>query len=453
MSDPLGFLDCGFRIYLEQVLDLASRRAEQAEVFGVESLYTPVSFEANRLKFIETKETRGLALRVIAEGRVGLASSTRLDEPGQLVDEALAVARLGAPVSYQLPGAAVVSWLTLYHPDAAAWEPAAMVQAGREMIETLRRENSELLCDAHLGKSVQGVAILNSQGLVTGYQKTQVNASLTANWIRGTDILNVWEGESSLRLDLRFDRLVEQVAHKVRLAERVARVPTAQMPVIFTPKGVYSTLLAPLEGAFNGKMVLEGASPLSERLGERAFDPCLSILDDPLTEEGVESSPVDDEGVPTRPLPLVEAGVVCSFYYDLHTASLAGVEPTGHGRRGLASLPSPGLSNLVVAPGQTPFTEMLAEVRQGLLVDQTMGAWAGNTLAGEFSGNVHLGYLVESGELVGRVKDTMVSGNVFQALAHLQSVGDEAVWIGGAVRVPHLCFASLGVASKSEGET
>jgi len=149
-----------------------------------------------------------------------------------------------------------------------------------------------------------------------------------------------------------------------------------------------------------------------------------------------------------RPLPLVEAGVIRSFYYDLQTASLAGVEPTGHGRRGLGSLPSPGLSNLIFAAGETSLEEMLAEIKQGLLVDQTMGAWAGNTLAGEFSGNVHLGYLIEDGELVGRVKDTMVAGNVFQALGDVLFVGDDPVWMGGTVRVPHLCFASLGVASK-----
>jgi len=234
MSDSLDFLDQGFRTYLERVLDLASAQAGQAEVFGVESLHTPVSFEANRLKFIETKEARGVALRVIVDGRVGLVSTSRLDAPCRLVDEAVAVAGLGASVEYELPGGSDQPRLALYHQDAADWEPAAMVQAGREMIEGLREENSELLCDAHLGKTVQGVAILNSKGLAAGYRKTAVTASVGANWIRGTDVLNVWEGEASPRLGLGFERLVEQVAEKVRLAERAARAPVGQMPVIFT---------------------------------------------------------------------------------------------------------------------------------------------------------------------------------------------------------------------------
>ena len=70
-------------------------------------------------------------------------------------------------------------------------------------------------------------------------------------------------------------------------------------------------------------------------------------------------------------------------------------------------------------------------------------------MAGEFSANVHLGYRVERGELVGRVKDTMVAGNVFTALKALAAVGDEAVWIGRAIKIPHLYFSALGVASKA----
>ncbi|MGQ9594432.1 MAG: TldD/PmbA family protein [Anaerolineae bacterium] len=446
--DALEFLDRDFRAYLEQVLDLASRRADQAEVFGVQSVHTPVTFEANRLKLVETKETRGASLRVIVGGKVGLASATRLDVPQDLVEEALTVARLGGPVGYELPGPAAFPALTLYYEDAASWEPAAMVEAGRGMIAALLEENGELLCEAHLGKSVEGIALLNSRGLVAGYQKTSVGTSLGANWIRGTDILNVWETDASLRLDLDFAKLVQTVAEKVRLAERTVVPPTAQMPVIFTPKAVSSTLLEALEMALNGKLAWEGASPLAGRLGEQVFDPRLSLVDDPLAEEGVGSSPMDDEGVPARPLVLVEQGVVRAFYYDLHTAALAGVPPTGHGRRGLGALPAPGLSNLVLSPGDTPFPEMVKNLALGLVVDQTMGAWAGNTLAGEFSGNVHLGYLVENGELVGRVKDTMVAGNVFQALADLLAIGDQAEWVGGSVRVPHFCFRSLGVASK-----
>jgi PmbA protein len=99
-------------------------------------------------------------------------------------------------------------------------------------------------------------------------------------------------------------------------------------------------------------------------------------------------------------------------------------------------------------PGEATLPDMLADIKQGLYVDQVMGAWAGNALAGEFSGNVHLGYRIENGEIVGRVKDTMVAGNVFQALGDVAALGRELHWVGGSLRLPYLYLRSLGVASK-----
>ncbi|TMB66439.1 MAG: TldD/PmbA family protein, partial [Chloroflexi bacterium] len=63
---------------LSTVLQAAeSAGAQQAEVFAVESEETPVRFEANRLKEINARQTSGVALRVIVDGRIGFASSTK----------------------------------------------------------------------------------------------------------------------------------------------------------------------------------------------------------------------------------------------------------------------------------------------------------------------------------------------------------------------------------------
>ena len=63
---------------LEAILSLALKHgAQAAEVFSVETEETPVLFEANRLKQMNARQSSGAALRVIAEGRIGFASSTR----------------------------------------------------------------------------------------------------------------------------------------------------------------------------------------------------------------------------------------------------------------------------------------------------------------------------------------------------------------------------------------
>jgi PmbA protein len=55
---------------------------------------------------------------------------------------------------------------------------------------------------------------------------------------------------------------------------------------------------------------------------------------------------------------------------------------------------------------------------------------------------------VENGAITGRVKDTMVSGNIYEALKRVEAIGDEAKWVGGALRAPALYLPALAVATK-----
>jgi len=64
------------------------------------------------------------------------------------------------------------------------------------------------------------------------------------------------------------------------------------MSVIFSPDGVPGSLILPLISAFNGKIVLEGASPIGKRLGETVFDSNLTIEDNPLVPFNTNSRPV-----------------------------------------------------------------------------------------------------------------------------------------------------------------
>ncbi|MCK4863565.1 MAG: TldD/PmbA family protein, partial [Dehalococcoidales bacterium] len=77
-----------------------------------------------------------------------------------------------------------------------------------------------------------------------------------------------------------------------------------------------------------------------------------------------------------------------------------------------------------------------------------MGAEQGNILGGDFSGNVLLGYKVENGKIVGRVKDTMVSGNIYKMLKDIAAIGSEARWISGFLQTPPLYCKGISVSSK-----
>src|SRR3989304_2235868 len=120
----------------------------------------------------------------------------------------------------------------------------------------------------------------------------------------------------------------------------------------------------------------------------------------------------------------------------------------GSATRSRGAPPSPSPSSLIIGEGTRTMEEMIKGLREGLLVEQLMGAEQGKVLGGGFSGNVLLGYKIEGGEVVGRVKDTMVSGNIYQCLKEGVVVGKGGRWVDGLLYTPPLYLSTLSVASK-----
>jgi PmbA protein len=238
------------------------------------------------------------------------------------------------------------------------------------------------------------------------------------------------------------------VLKQLEMAKHKAKSPTKKLPVIFTANGIASALILPLLSAFNGKTVMEGASPLEKKLNKPVFDKNFSLTDDSLAAFRPGSRPCDDEGVPSGRTALVNKGIVKAFFYDLQTAALAGKKSTGNGSRSRGGLPAPSASALVVTPGKTTLDEMISDIKEGLIIEQLMGAEQGNILGGDFSGNVLLGFKIEKGKIVGRVKDTMVSGNVYEILKDLPAIGSETRWVGGFLQTPPFYCKALAVSSK-----
>ena len=433
---------------MENILDLAKKVAEEAEVFQVSLKETPVGFEANRLKMLETRETTAISLRIIKDGKIGLSSTTRLDDPQALVDMAVETAQFGAEARFVLPAAQRYPQIEVYDPEVEEVATENMVELGDSLIAKIRSHTPELVCEAGVTKSVGTVNILNSRGGEASYRKSFFAVGIEGTLIRDTDMLFVGDFDSSCHPITEFKAIADSVIEQLELAKRPASVSTGKLPVILTPKGVRSALFTPLALAFNGKMVVEGASPLVGRQGKPLFDERLSLWDDATIDYCTASRPVDDEGVPSQRIALIENGVVANFLYDLQTAAIAGAKSTGSGSRARGGMPTPSVSALVIEEGDTPFEDMIRDIKEGLVIEMLIGAEQGNVLGGEFSGNVLLGYKVEKGEIVGRVKDTMVSGNIYDALKGLVVIGSEAKWVGGALKTPPLYLPSLSVATK-----
>jgi len=428
---------------LLEVLCSAREKAEQAEVFSLVSRTVSVQFEANELKQIQTKESSSLALRIFKEGRIGFATAGGECDLDTLVDMAVETSQFGSPANFQFPPRfhGDSSKVCIFDAKVGDLAKERMIDIGKELITKVRGHTPDILCDVEVTKRTSSISLVNSQGGEGRYDKSFLGFGLEGIVVRDTDMLFVGDSESSCRFDfIGINDLADRVIWQLEMAKKKATVSTKLLPIIFTPSGVASVLISPIMLAFNGKTVLEGAS--------QVFDKKLSLWDDATVAFGVGSYPFDDEGVPSQHLPLITDGIVTNFLYDLQTAALAGTQSTGHGQRAGGGFPRPGISSLTLNRGDVSFQAMVEDMKEGLIVEQVIGAEQGNVLSGDFGGNVLLGYKVENGEIVGRVKDTVIAGNVYQVLKELLGIGQETRWVGGILQTPSLYCPRVSVTTK-----
>jgi PmbA protein len=425
----------------EQIVEQATRQPQAAEASISWSESMPISFESGRLKSIKTNQSTNVGLRVIVDGKLGESHSTDAEDAEGLVRRAEEAAQFGKPVSFRFPGPGRVQDVKTYDEAVVPVTQAEMVAIGQEMVDGLKDYDPNIVSYANVGKSVGRSEFANSSGLSCTEEGTHFSVSLYGNRIRGTDIL--WAGDGfgwRKRAVVDHQAILNKTIQWFRWAERMAKVVSGNVPVIFTPSGMRVLLLSLREG-FNGKNVLLGASPLAGKIGEQMFDERFSLTDDGTVDYASSSGRYDGEGVPHQRLPMVENGIVRNFLFDLDTASKNKTESTGHGA-------GCGSTNLLVKEGTTSFEEMIRSVDEGIIVEDVMGLGQGNVISGAFSVNVSLGYKIEKGEIVGRIKDVMLAGNSYEALKRVAAIGDKAEWVSGSLKTPPILIEGLSVVGK-----
>ena len=424
----------------EQLLEMALQSgAEAAEVFESYSLSRPVFFEANRLKQLESSQSEGIALRLWRAGCPGLSVAYGPVDPQLLVDRALALSQLNPPETIELNAATKAQYPDL----GSAVEVETLVGWGRQTIDLIRAAYPELLCTLEWECDAETTRLINSQGLDCGYTDTTLSCFASAEWVRGDDFLSVSDGQTE-RHQLDPVALAQQIIQRLAWAEKTAVAPSRRMPVLFTAKAA-DMLWGTVQAAINGKQVVERSSPWSDRIGEPVMSSAITMSQQP--DSGPFSCPFDDEGTPTRAITFIQSGVLQLFYTDRTIGRLLGSGTTGNGfRPSLGSYPSPGGFNFVIQSGTQSLSELIVTMGSGLVVDQMLGGGAG--MSGELSVNVELGYWVEQGEIVGRVKDTMVSGNVYTAMKNLVKLGGDAEW-NGACYTPSVIVEGLSVTGRA----
>ena len=191
-------------------------------------------------------------------------------------------------------------------------------------------------------------------------------------------------------------------------------------------------LITMLLGALSGVALHEKKSFLEGKLGQPLGNPLLSIVDQPHLRRGLASRHFDSEGLATRPRPIVEDGVLRTYFIDSYYARKLGAPPT-----------TQAASNLEWKLGDRSLAQIVAAAGDGFLVTGFLGGNA-NSATGDFSLGVQ-GHRITGGKLAEPFGEMNLAGNQTDLWKRLVAVGNDP-YTSSSARTPTLAFDGVQIA-------
>jgi PmbA protein len=434
---------------MEKIEKLLIKNFEQHEIYEEENEYKSITFEANKLKEISIKQSKGFAVRAIKNSGLTFSSSSNYDlekfsSNFLELSEFPTKTNINFPKKYDSENKAKI-----FSEDEFLIENSFFINKLDKNIKKILKKFPDALCDAEFDLGKGKSSLKNSNGLSIQSEESGISFFISAQTINGNDMLNIYNYASSVKNieDVVIDILTSKLIENLTIAQNIKETPKNGCPVIFTPHGLYQTILSPLLVSFNGDNLSKNLSKLSNKENDDIFDKKITILDNPLIDFSTSSRNFDSEGIPTKINTLIKNGKFISGIFDLKTADEYNCESTGSAARSVHSNTFPSISNLIMNTGDKPFNKMIEQIDEGILVDHLLGAGQGNELSGDFSANISLGYKIEKGKLVGRVKNTMISGNSFNALKKIDAISKENENVYGSLELPFLQTSNVEISS------
>ena len=404
--------------------------ADSAEVFLQTGRQLSIEVRNGAMETIQESSSHGVGFRVFKEGKMGFAHSNDLSETSlaQAVASAVEFAQhMTADEHNVLPNDSGITVVEgLYDPDLSSVSMDAKIGLITE-VEARAMEDPRITKSdgARYGEGEGEVFLANSNGMAKSSRSTGCSYGVSVVAEKGDQKSS--GGEYCSR------RFFSDLLPPEELAEKAARgayemldprmVRTQRAPVVFHPD-VAGSLLGGILGAINGERVLQGASFLAGKVGEKIASDLLTIVDDGTIPKGMASSPFDGEGVPTQRRTIVEAGVLKGFLYNTTVASRAGVESTGNASRGgYSSLPGIGPHAFYVVNGETDPEAIIRSTRNGLYLKGVTG-YGINPVSGNFSGGAQ-GFWIENGRLSFPVLGITIAASADQMLSGIDALGND----------------------------
>lgn len=208
---------------------------------------------------------------------------------------------------------------------------------------------------------------------------------------------------------------------------------TKKLPTVWDHIASASYIQSSLSRSLSGVSVVEGLSPLADRIGDDIANKNFTLIDDGQDPSFLSTVAFDAEGSPKRKNTLVENGVLKSFIFDSYYGKIFGTESTSNCDRGSGifgttlpyeTAPTIGVNTLDLKTGKLDEKALFESIDgQGVYIeDMPLGIFHTNVATGEFSIVCSDVYLIENGEKTTALDSVSVAGNFYEGFKNLRSI-------------------------------
>jgi len=413
----------------------ASLPADYADARIHEGTSTSINYSGRELEDIGERTSRGGCVRVLKNGGWGFATFNDLDDVERYARMAVRQAELVGGQKFAL--APVEPVRQTYRTQVESDPADVPLEDKQRMCE---RYNRLILGSARVQTSMvvyrdsRGTSwFASSEGSLIEQEYVFCGALVGAIAVDGSNIQRAFESNGDLR---GFAKVTAMEAD----CERAVRRAVESLDARPVEAGTYTVIVDP---KLCGVFVHEAFGHLSEsdflyenprlkeimQIGRRFGPEFLNIIDDGSRQGEAGFIAFDSEGVPGSRTPLIEGGVLTGRLHNRETAAKMGEAPTGNARAiSYRHPPIVRMTNTCMEPGETPFEEMLADTDDGLYC---VGMLGGQTNMEMFTFSAEEAYRIRGGKIAEKVRDVVLTGNVFQTLRNIDCLGNDFRMHGG----------------------
>lgn len=422
------------RLTAQAVLAKAvSTGGDFAEIFLEDRTNHQLQMRSGKVETVNSLRTHGAGIRVITGTNAIYVYTNDTSHQG-LMNCAKKAADAVKGQKHAVPAALDYRETPSIHPIRVYPDEAKTLQK----IEKLRQAEKAARTDAKIVQVIAGYAdscqrvfIANTDGLFTSdtrvYSRINCTAVASGNGENQT-------GSESPGAMMGFE-IFDQRIDPEKIGKSAARIALTNLSAKPCPAGVMPVVI---DNGFGGVIFHEacghsleatsvafGASEFTGKLGQKIAADCVTAIDDGTMPNEWGSLNIDDEGMKTNRLVLIQNGVLKNYMIDKLGGLRMNMPATGSSRReSYAYAPTSRMRNTFIASGNDSEEEMIRTMGDGLYAKR-MGGGSVNPATGEFNFAVMEGYLVKDGKVTEPVRGASLIGRGSEVLMKIDRVGKD----------------------------